>query len=165
MCCCDGDHCGLSTCVDIHQRHAAADDDSVENLVQELSVSEKRPTKYCRMMSVTLSEMGTLSPEVFEKQLMGRGEVQADVEVQGDGLARVEYSVTRRKRGRTGVDMNDGEDPLKRMGVYRICDIECTVAGEEHVSQTEEAVFDLYIQKDEPREQHEEEKRWHARWS
>jgi hypothetical protein len=139
--------------VDIHER--PDDEDSVEDLVQGLSVSlekpETRPKKYCRMMSMTLSEMTEIvvsSPEIFKQQLMENVTVSGE-KVQREG-GKVQYSVTQRKRGRTGLDvtsLSGCEDPLKRMGMYRICDIECSVSGEEIDSQGED-MYDLYIQRD-----------------
>lgn len=123
----------------------------MEGLSVSLEKAETRPKKYCRMVSMTLSEMTEMvvsSPETFEKQLMSGVKSGAET-VQGGG-EKIQYSVTNRKRGRTGLDTEsllDREDPLKRMGVYRICDIECSVAGGEPDSHGED-MYDLYIQKD-----------------
>lgn len=155
--------------VDIHESETIRykEADTVESLVHGLSVTEagdKRPKKYCRMLSMTLKEMAALvtsCPTEFEKQLMGiTEEDNIQKERRGNDVRlekgeHVQYSVTRRKRGRTGLDMNellDEEDPLKRMGLFRICDIECKFSGDIDKENDDDAktedVFDLYIQKD-----------------
>lgn len=66
----------------------------------------------------------------------------------------VKFSVTQRKRGRTGLLLHGDdmlEDPLERMGVgYRICDIECTAIhneGDDGDELSGEDMYDLYVQK------------------